>query len=257
VADTESAAVVSRYKNHPVRTERDRCASTIACRNHRRSWPCEDPRPKSTPPCRARPVLSATRPSPRALRVPLGAQVWERWPAGHESGLLHGDVKPASILLSNSDPATTSRRRILLTDFGIARRMHDNLGAVVLDRSCDPGSAAHRKGVRCSRRIRPTTLRTGSGIDHGRAALGCRPGPRHRRSRPSWPTPIIGERADSRSGIRLRRMAVELSGARSGNRAFASSTVRQGIQQLESVRRTPTSHCFANTGAKSSTPCLV
>ena len=30
VADTESAAVLSRYKNHPVRTERDRCATTIA-----------------------------------------------------------------------------------------------------------------------------------------------------------------------------------------------------------------------------------
>jgi serine/threonine protein kinase, bacterial len=45
----------------------------------------------------------------------------------HEGGLLHRDVKPANILLSNSDPAAP-RRRILLTDFGIARRMDDKLG---------------------------------------------------------------------------------------------------------------------------------
>jgi hypothetical protein len=44
----------------------------------------------------------------------------------HERGLLHRDVKPANILLSDSDPAAP-RRRILLTDFGIARRMDDNL----------------------------------------------------------------------------------------------------------------------------------
>jgi hypothetical protein len=44
----------------------------------------------------------------------------------HERGLLHRDVKPANILLSDSDPAA-QRRRILLTDFGIARPMDDNL----------------------------------------------------------------------------------------------------------------------------------
>jgi hypothetical protein len=44
----------------------------------------------------------------------------------HERGLLHRDVKPANILLSDPDPAA-QRRRILLTDFGIARPMDDNL----------------------------------------------------------------------------------------------------------------------------------
>lgn len=45
----------------------------------------------------------------------------------HERGLLHRDVKPANILLSDSDPAARGRR-ILLTDFGIARRMDDASG---------------------------------------------------------------------------------------------------------------------------------
>jgi serine/threonine-protein kinase len=44
----------------------------------------------------------------------------------HERGLLHRDVKPANILLSDSDPAA-QRRRILLTDFGIARPIDDDL----------------------------------------------------------------------------------------------------------------------------------
>jgi hypothetical protein len=45
----------------------------------------------------------------------------------HERGLLHRDVKPANILLTDADPAA-QRRRILLTDFGIARHMDDNSG---------------------------------------------------------------------------------------------------------------------------------
>lgn len=45
----------------------------------------------------------------------------------HERGLLHRDVKPANILLSESG-GSAQRRRILLSDFGIARRMDDNSG---------------------------------------------------------------------------------------------------------------------------------
>ena len=41
----------------------------------------------------------------------------------HSSGLLHRDVKPANILLSNADDP--AQRRILLSDFGIARALDD------------------------------------------------------------------------------------------------------------------------------------
>lgn len=44
----------------------------------------------------------------------------------HRQGLLHRDVKPANILLS--DPNNAATRRILLTDFGIARQTDDPVG---------------------------------------------------------------------------------------------------------------------------------
>lgn len=44
----------------------------------------------------------------------------------HKQGLLHRDVKPANIMLTHLD--SDSEQRILLTDFGIARSIHDISG---------------------------------------------------------------------------------------------------------------------------------
>ena len=63
---------------------------------------------------------------PRGMPEP---EVWEIVTAvadaldfGHERRLLHRDVKPENILVTSSDG---HRRRVLLTDFGIARRIDD------------------------------------------------------------------------------------------------------------------------------------
>ena len=64
---------------------------------------------------------------PEHFAVEIVSAVAEALDYAHEHGLLHRDVKPANILLSDADPAA-QRRRILLTDFGIARQMDDNSG---------------------------------------------------------------------------------------------------------------------------------
>jgi serine/threonine-protein kinase len=63
---------------------------------------------------------------PEYFAAEIVSAVAEALDYAHGRGLLHRDVKPANILLSDSDPAA-QRRRILLTDFGIARPMDDNL----------------------------------------------------------------------------------------------------------------------------------
>jgi Protein kinase domain/PknH-like extracellular domain len=61
---------------------------------------------------------------PQNFAAEIVTAVAEALDYAHEAGLLHRDVKPANILLSDSEPAS-QRRRILLSDFGIARRMDD------------------------------------------------------------------------------------------------------------------------------------
>lgn len=68
---------------------------------------------------------------PSGLTAPFAAQivtaVADALDYAHERGLLHRDVKPANIMVSDTDP-TARARRILLTDFGIARRVDDTSG---------------------------------------------------------------------------------------------------------------------------------
>jgi serine/threonine protein kinase len=72
-------------------------------------------------------VLKAVRPLPPVLALAIGARVAGALAYVHEKGILHRDVKPANILITNAG-------RVKLTDFGVARAgrgTHTMKGAVI------------------------------------------------------------------------------------------------------------------------------
>lgn len=66
-----------------------------------------------------RAVLRRSGPLPPALVARIGLAVLDALTAGHRIGILHGDVKPANILLA-PDVSGDPYARVLLTDYGIA-----------------------------------------------------------------------------------------------------------------------------------------
>ncbi|MGV0735770.1 serine/threonine-protein kinase [Mycobacterium syngnathidarum] len=68
---------------------------------------------------------------PLADVVEILTAVAEALDVAHERNLLHRDVKPANILVTT--PSGSARRRILLTDFGIARQADDASGLTETD----------------------------------------------------------------------------------------------------------------------------
>lgn len=68
---------------------------------------------------------------PAELAVAIVTAVGSALDYAHGRGLLHRDVKPANIMLANVDDLT--ERRIMLTDFGIAREIEDVTGLTKTD----------------------------------------------------------------------------------------------------------------------------
>ncbi len=66
---------------------------------------------------------------PAVMVVDVVAAIASALDYAHNQGLLHRDVKPANIMLTDADD--TGMRRVLLTDFGIARAMDDASGLTV------------------------------------------------------------------------------------------------------------------------------
>ncbi len=68
-----------------------------------------------------RDLLAAHGPLPPATVAVVLAQLLDALVAVHARGLVHGDVKPANLLLERAPPATP---RLLLADFGVATSSH-------------------------------------------------------------------------------------------------------------------------------------
>ena len=68
---------------------------------------------------------------PAELAVAIVTAVGSALDYAHGRGLLHRDVKPANIMLANVDDL--AERRIMLTDFGIAREIEDVTGLTQTD----------------------------------------------------------------------------------------------------------------------------
>lgn len=82
----------------------------------------------------------------------------------HDRGLLHRDVKPANILLANYG---TNNERIMLADFGIARRIGDGATTNLTATNMTVGTVAYAA---------PEQL-MGEGIDGGPTNMHCRQPP--------------------------------------------------------------------------------
>jgi hypothetical protein len=63
-----------------------------------------------------RDIIRTDGPLAPARAAEIGAQIADALRATHEAGIVHGDVKPANVLIDENDKAK-------ITDFGIARRM--------------------------------------------------------------------------------------------------------------------------------------
>ncbi|OBH04238.1 hypothetical protein A5696_06195 [Mycobacterium sp. E2699] len=85
-------------------------------------------------------LLSESHPGgmPPELVVAIATAVGSALDYAHHRGLLHRDVKPASILLTDPD---AQGRRILLADFGVARRVEDATGLTATNMTV--GTAAY------------------------------------------------------------------------------------------------------------------
>ena len=72
-----------------------------------------------------RDALAEARTLPPAVAVPLAAEVADALEHAHREGLVHRDVKPANILLTEQEGETAPLLRVKVADFGIAKLQPD------------------------------------------------------------------------------------------------------------------------------------
>ncbi|MGQ0520480.1 MAG: protein kinase domain-containing protein [Actinomycetota bacterium] len=76
--------------------------------------------------------ITASGTLPPAVAVPIAAEVADALEHAHQEGLVHRDVKPANILLSEHEGQTAPLLRVKVADFGIAK-VRPNSNATVAD----------------------------------------------------------------------------------------------------------------------------
>ena len=76
--------------------------------------------------------LAASGSLPAAVAVPIAAEVADALEHAHQAGLVHRDVKPANILLSEHEGETAPLLRVKVADFGIAK-LHPQSDATAAD----------------------------------------------------------------------------------------------------------------------------
>lgn len=80
---------------------------------------------------------------PSSIAVPLAAEVADALEHAHQAGLVHRDVKPANMLLTEHEGMTGPLLRVKVADFGIARMDLDSEGALLTEPGAVVGTAAY------------------------------------------------------------------------------------------------------------------
>ncbi|MGH9164878.1 MAG: protein kinase domain-containing protein, partial [Acidimicrobiales bacterium] len=90
-----------------------------------------------------RQTISDSAPLPAAVAVPIAAEVADALDYAHRAGLVHRDVKPANILVTEHAGATAPLLAVKVADFGIAKLDQEPPGQALTEPGAVVGTATY------------------------------------------------------------------------------------------------------------------